>query len=262
MSGRVAVICYHGYVSHGRAPLSSHAAPQMNEPLGAISPLRRETLGDQVHMALRDLLAAGQMAPGERFSLRSVSESLGVSVMPVREAVTRLVAEGALEVLPSRTVRVPEMTLGKFRELTIVRKAVEGFAAERAASARSADELEAIRRHEVAFRNAATAPGPDLHAAIRANRDFHFAVYAAAGLPTLTAIIEGLWLRIGPVLNFDLRASPERLSEGGAKGCHHRLARAIAAGDGPAARRALTDDIETAAVFIERTGRLPQEERI
>lgn len=232
----------------------------MNRALDAIAPIRRETLGDRVFVQLRDLLAAGELAPGERLSLRQAAESLGVSVMPVRDAVTRLVADDALEVLPSRAVRVPVMTLDAFRDLTLVRIAVEGFAAERAAAVRGPAELAAIRGFEAAFEAGAAAVHPDLRAVVRANRDFHFAVYAAAGLPVLTSIIEGLWLRVGPVLNVDMRASPERLATGGARACHARLRRAIEAGDGTAARRALTDDVEGAAAFIERTGRLPERE--
>ncbi len=230
----------------------------MDPPLREFEPIRRETLGDQVYAALRDRLAAGEMEPGQRLSLRSVGESLGVSVMPVREAVTRLVADGALDVLPNRAIRVPEMTLPKFRELTVVREAVEGFAAERAAVMRAEPDLMAIRRHEAAFRRAAGTAPPDAPAAVRANRDLHFAVYAAAGLPTLRTIIEGLWLRIGPVLNVDMRASPARLAGGGAQACHSRLVEAIAASDPAGARAALVDDIEGAAAFIERSGRLPE----
>lgn len=229
----------------------------MTTSLDELPPLRRETLGDQAYAALRDRLAAGELAPGERLSLRSMAAALGVSVMPVREAVTRLVVDEALEVMPNRSIRVPETTLGKFRELTEVRKAVEGFAAERAATEAGAEDIRTIQSHEVAFRAEAFAPEPDMRAVIRANRDFHFAVYAAAGLPSLTTIIEGLWLRIGPVLNFDLRSSPDRLTQGTALDSHRRLAEAIAARRPPEARRALQDDIMSAAAFIESTGMLP-----
>ena len=73
----------------------------------ALAPPERITLGTQVYDALRDLLIAGGLAPGERLSLRTVAERLGTSMMPAREAVSRLVADEALEVLPNRAVRVP-----------------------------------------------------------------------------------------------------------------------------------------------------------
>jgi len=178
-------------------------------------------------------------------------------VMPVREAVARLVADGALTVAPNRAVTVPIMTLAAFRELTDVRIAVEGFAAERAASARSAADLVMIRRFDAAFRYQCRAAEPDPAAAMAANRDFHFAVYAASRLPRLVKIISGLWLQVGPLLNLDMRLSPERLTIGGAEAHHGRCLAAIADGDGAAARQAMTADIGNAAAFIESTGRLP-----
>jgi DNA-binding GntR family transcriptional regulator len=222
-----------------------------------IDPVERVTLGQQVYAELRELLMAGELAPGDKLSLRAVAGRLGVSMMPVRQAVSRLVTDDALEVLPNRAVSVPVMTIAKFRELTRVRVAVEGFAAEEGALARSDADLHALAMHEAAFRREAQSHTPDLARAVRANKDLHFAVYAAAGLPALVAIIEGLWLRIGPVLNLDMKVSGERLAQGGAADQHARALAAIAARDGPAARAAIVADITAAAAFIEASGRLP-----
>src|SRR5256885_9192233 len=62
-----------------------------------VTPLKRQTLSSDVYAQLRELLITGQMIPGEQISLRTTASALGVSVMPVREAVHRLVAEQALE---------------------------------------------------------------------------------------------------------------------------------------------------------------------
>lgn len=214
------------------------------------------TLAWQVYAGLREWLIAGVLSPGEKLSLRSVGERLGVSMTPVREAVSRLVADAALEVLPNRAVSVPVLTLEEFRELTAIRVVLEGFAAERAAALRSPQQLAAIRRHDALFRRQCGRARPNIEAAVKANQSLHFAVYAAAGLPPLMPIIEGLWLRIGPVLNLDMRASPERLRLGAAERCHGRLVAAIDARDAQAARRALADDIGGAAAFIEARGAL------
>ncbi|RYE71386.1 MAG: GntR family transcriptional regulator, partial [Hyphomicrobiales bacterium] len=79
--------------------------------LDEVGSLLHETLGERVTGELRSLLIAGRLAPGEKLSLRRVAEALGVSMMPVREAVSRLAADKALEVLPGRAVRVPVLTL-------------------------------------------------------------------------------------------------------------------------------------------------------
>ena len=217
------------------------------------------TLAQQVYGDLRELLFSGVLSPGEKVSLRTVAEQLGVSMMPVREAVSRLVADSALEVLPNRAVRVPVVSLPQFRELTTIRMAIEGFAAERAAALRSAAELAAMRRFDAAFRRQCGRARPDAGAAVKANQALHFSVYQAARLPALMSIIEGLWLRIGPVLNLDLRGSPERLQLGGAEHCHADLVAAIVQGDGHGARAALVADISGAAAFIASRGVLPEE---
>jgi DNA-binding GntR family transcriptional regulator len=216
----------------------------------------RVTLGERVHKHLRELLMNGDLAPGQKMSLRSVAETLGISMTPVREAVARLVADQSLEVLPNRAVRVPPMTRSRFRELTRVRAAIEGFAAEEAARSRTATDLVAMRSFEQAFLAEAGSSEPRTGHAIRANKALHFAVYRATGLPTLVGVVEGLWLKIGPVLNLDLRVSPERLRTGGAVEHHRRLLAAIEAGDPTGARDALVNDITGAAEFIESTGRL------
>jgi DNA-binding GntR family transcriptional regulator len=228
----------------------------MTAALASVGGLERVTLGGRVHAELRERLISGELAPGDKLSLRSVAEELGTSMMPVREAVTRLVAEDALEVLPNRAVRVPVMTLAKFRELTAVRIAIEGFAAERAALERSEADLVTLKACEAAFRREAGRAKPDGARAVRANAALHFAAYRAAGLLTLVSIIEGLWLKIGPVLNLDIKVSTERLTTGGAVLHHARLVAGIAERDPAAAAAGLVADIRGAAAFIEATGRL------
>ena len=209
------------------------------------------TLGRHVHAELRERLISGALVPGEKLSLRTVAAQIGVSVQPVREAVARLVADQAFEVLPNRAVRVPVLDVERFIELTTIRLALEGLAAERAAGLRTAAELGEMRRFEAAFQRQQQSARPDLAAAIRANRALHFAVYRAAGLPTLVGLIEGLWLRIGPLINLDLRdgSGPVRMAK--SVRCHARMVGGIANGHAARARAGLEADIGGAARHIE-----------
>lgn len=226
------------------------------EALTALGPLERETLGDKVYGQLRELLMEGRLAPGDKLSLRGTAEALGVSMMPVREAVSRLVADRALEVAPNRAVRVPILTIGQFSELTTVRIELEGFAAERAAASASAADIARIAEAEAAFRGLSTVRRPDLAEAVRLNKDLHFAIYAATGLPTLVEIIGGLWLKAGPILNLDLGVNPDRFATGGAVRFHAEALAAIRAGDAEGARGAIAADIRGAADFIIARGGL------
>lgn len=215
------------------------------------------TLGTQVLSHLRTQLITGMLAPGDRLSLRTLAQQAGVSMQPVRDAVARLVAERALEVAPKRAVLVPLMSAPQFRELALIRVNLEGLAAEHAALARGGAERAALRRHEAAFRRESRRRTPDIDAAIVANANLHFAVYRAAGMPALTAIIEGLWLRIGPLLNLDLRAGTGRLASGIAANCHARMVAAITSGNAEGAREALREDITSTAEYILASGVLP-----
>jgi DNA-binding GntR family transcriptional regulator len=224
--------------------------------LAVTKPLLRATLGRQVFDHLRSLLIGGRLAPGERLSLRAIAEPLGVSMMPVREAVSRLVADGALEVLPNRAVRVPVMTLAQFRELTRLRVLIEGFAAAEAAVTITPRQLEALCVHEQAFRRESAGTQPNPARAVEENRRLHFALYTATGMPQLLAVIEGLWLRAGPVLNLDMREEPRRLKRGTAVRCHAALVQALRRRDPEAAREAVVADISAAAQHIAELGQL------
>jgi DNA-binding GntR family transcriptional regulator len=218
--------------------------------LSQLESVERQTLADQVHAQLSEFLISGLLAPGDLLSLRRLSQTLGVSMMPVREAVTRLTADGALEVLPNRAIRVPELSADRFRDLTRVRITVEGQAAFEAARESNPADLAQIASAESAFAEEARKDDPDPVAVIRLNRDFHFAIYRAAHSPVLMEIIRGLWLKAGPIINLDFRNSRERLAGGGVLKRHGRARDAIAAGDGEAARLAIADDIQSAADFI------------
>ncbi len=227
----------------------------MTSDLGTVlAPLDRLTLGEQVYRDVRALLIAGQLAPGDRLTIRGLADALCTSPMPVRAAVQRLMAEGALDVTPNRAIRVPAMTRARFEELRTIRIAVEGLAAWHAAYARTEADLASVRRHHLAFGREVQKAKPELSVAIRHNQELHFAVYQAARMPTLMSIIEGLWLQVGPVLSLDLRTSVLWLTEVPAHEHHTQLLAALERGDGEGARQAVANDIETAASFILARG--------
>ena len=94
----------------------------------------------RVYGALARGLMAGMFKPGEAVTLRTLAKRLGTSAMPVREAVSRLIAERALVLLPNRSVIVPRMSRARFTELTETRQILEGMVAE-AACARATPAL-------------------------------------------------------------------------------------------------------------------------
>src|SRR5690606_31283754 len=137
---------------------------------------------------------AGQVQPGQMLTLRELAAALGVSPMPVREAVQRLAAEGALETLPNRRVRVLIVTKTRFREILEIRMSVEGRATEKACRKildHDIDRMEELNRH---FALEMVKARPDPARLFRLNKDLHHILYEAADAPDLLSIIEGLWI--------------------------------------------------------------------
>src|SRR5207248_8892240 len=100
----------------------------------------RDTMRIRVYRALARGLMAGMFKPGESVTLRTLANRLGTSAMPVREAVSRLIAERALVLLPNRSVIVPRMSRARFIELSEIRQVLEGMVTE-AACARATPAL-------------------------------------------------------------------------------------------------------------------------
>ncbi|MGB6103482.1 MAG: GntR family transcriptional regulator [Pusillimonas sp.] len=207
---------------------------------------RRETLGANILFQIKELLLTGQLMPGEQLSLRSTAEALGVSVMPVREAVYQLVADQALEVAPNRSVRVPRISAAQLKEITQIRLQIEGYAIEQAAQHATPALIDTLSTLNARLAREMDAPDPDKSTLVLINKELHFAVYEAAQMPMLTKIIESLWLRIGPVLNYDLRSGSERTKSKTVIAHHEKMIACLEQGDGPRARQALHADIESA----------------
>ncbi len=214
------------------------------------------TLGQRVYNELRDFLMVGGVQPGEKITLRQLTSAFGTSLMPVREAVQRLAAEGALEVLPNRAIRVPIMTKAGVREILKVRIMLEGLAVEEAsariqpAAITQLEELNAVFTQEMRLRE-------DSARLFRVNKEFHFTVYRAAGMPVLLGIIENMWLRAGPFLHFSLGVRGRAATRKFAPDSHHDIIRAMHQRDGALGRAALESDLAGAANLILQLGNLP-----
>jgi DNA-binding GntR family transcriptional regulator len=94
------------------------------------------------------------------------------------------------------------------------------------------------------------------------NKELHFTIYRAAQMPVLMQLIETLWLRIGPILNYDIRSGSDRVGNKTALTHHTAMVDAIRSGNPEAARDALQVDIRTAAEFIISAGVLVSADQV
>ena len=169
---------------------------QRKAQTNTLQPIPRNTLQEQVHERIRRGLIDGEFKPGQVLTIRDLARQLGTSIMPVREALQKLTVERVLELLPTRSVRVPNLTAHAFREICEARMILEGQVARLAAERADSSDIQRIEEASQAFASAQTLGDPTI--LLQQNREFHFAIYAAAHHETLMGLIEPLWVRCGP----------------------------------------------------------------
>lgn len=211
------------------------------------------TLQERVYRSLRATILDGLVGPGEVLAVRPLANMLGTSVMPVRDALLRLQTEGAVEAKAAgRQLSIPVMTREGIEELYDIRLELEGRAAAMAARRVTDRELEKIEKLVAEMEDAIVRS--DELGFQRANRAFHFTIYAAAKSHHLLPMIEALWLKLGPLLRVPLlpgSRAQHRVMAGG----QHRHEEAVAglrSHDPDAARAGIQGDLrDTASWFLE-----------
>lgn len=199
---------------------------------------------EQVFRELRRQILFGGFLPGRAITLRGLASSLGVSPMPVREAVRRLIAERALELHGNRRVSIPAMTPDKFSQIAFARSVLEPELAARALPSFGSRELRRLR--EIDAKVDRSMKAGDLEGYMRANHAFHFTIYRLSGADTLLALVESVWLQFGPFM----RTVYGRYGTSNLDDQHRRAIAAIAANNEKELRDAIDEDIRQGFQFI------------
>jgi DNA-binding GntR family transcriptional regulator len=198
--------------------------------------ISRTSLNTQVYNILSRALLEGRLRPRQRLKIRDLAAILEVSETPVREAVMQLVRERALVLQTSRSLTVPRLSAVQYLELRRIRLELEGLAAKEAATRMTRRDL---TRLEALNTKMLRAERDDTAAAVRLNWNFHAEIYRAAEMPELFNLIQGLWLRTGPLLTFQYPHAPPTYP---GRHRHLDILDALGRGDGMAVRQAVSDD--------------------
>ncbi len=191
----------------------------------------------RVYEELREMILFGDLAPGQPVTILGLIDRLGAGMTPVREALRRLTAEGALDLQGNRRVVVPELDRATLDELSFARLALEPRLAAIAVAHLSDRDIEALADTDRAL-NEAISRG-DVAGYLRGNHDFHMGLYRAARAPLLMALVGMLWLRVGP----SLRVVCGRIGTLQLVDRHEQALLAMRGRDGAALARAVADDI-------------------
>lgn len=151
------------------------------------------TLSIEVLEWFRNEILTGQLTPDTRIDQRAIALRLGVSLVPVREALRKLEAEGLIQIVPHRGAYVPRISRDEMEDIYALRLVIEGMATRYAVERITADELGKMGQL-IAEMETATA-AQNYAKLLVLNREFHFAIYGASGRPSLCEIISHLWVR-------------------------------------------------------------------
>jgi DNA-binding GntR family transcriptional regulator len=153
-----------------------------------------ENLSARVYNQIKNLILCNEFMPGQKLHHQRLSERLGVSRTPVREALTRLVQEGYVSFLPNRGFTCKEIRMQEAEELYELREALEAFAVEKAIANLTDSALDQLRDKMNSY-------GCDVQNRFTRERlvydqDVHIEIARLAGNETLTSMLAHMFERI------------------------------------------------------------------
>jgi DNA-binding GntR family transcriptional regulator len=215
----------------------------------ALREIRHQALHDRVYEEIRRGLMAGQFEPGEKVSSRKLASALGTSDMPVRTAMSRLIAEGGLLRGSNGTVCVPTCSRRLYTEGMDLRILLEGHATQLACGHLMETDFAALERYSVVLDEAIQTK--DVGRYLDANQNLKFTIYNKCGSQMLLHTLSMLWLKIGPFL----RRLASGLDQLAAANFHDEAICALRRGAAEAAAAAIRRDLTAGRDLLLATAR-------
>ncbi|WP_082637235.1 GntR family transcriptional regulator [Ruegeria atlantica] len=193
---------------------------------------------EQVYQTLRSQIMYGDLVPGQPVTIQGLTESLGVGMTPVREAIRRLISDGALVFQGNRRVSVPLLSGTDVEQMIFARISIESELSRRATANLKPADIDQLEKLDQRLDQ--TITDGDVSGYLRLNHQFHETLYAHADAPILNDLAERLWLRFGPSLRvvcgrFGTHSLPDR---------HKDIIASLRAKDAEKVAKATAQDIE------------------
>lgn len=153
--------------------------------------LSRQRASDSVYEALRSAILSRSFEPGQRLNVHELAAQLGVSLTPVKDALTRLEAEALIEIRPRSGTYVSAMSADDVAEAFDIRCALECLAAEKALARATPADVAHLRK----LADVISEPGDDDEARLRheaRNIEFHKRIVTLSGSKRLLQMYESL----------------------------------------------------------------------
>lgn len=210
---------------------AKNAAPRRTGP-AASAPAH-----EVVYQLLRERILFGEMAPGQPVTIKGLTELLDAGMTPVREAIRRLISEGALVFQGNRRVSVPNLSAQDAEQIIFLRKTIEKELIRRAAPRIPEDAINQLEQIDEQLDQSIFAG--DIPGYLRGNYRFHILIHEHADARVLAEVADRLWLRFGP----SLRVVCGRFGTQSLPDLHKDILAALKAADPEAAAKALELDV-------------------
>lgn len=215
------------------------------------------TVSSYVLAAIRNAILDGRYPPGSKLDQRQLADSLKVSLIPLRESLRQLGAEGFVRIYPHRGVFVAELSPTELEEIYLIRQPLEELGTQLAVPNLSSQVLEQLASMIREMSRATAAR--DSEQLLELNRRFHFAIYEESNRPLLIQMITGLWDRSIRYRRL-YQNLPGRAQQALAE--HRQILAACKAGDPLAAGKAVRNNVyQTSAGILAQVAKTPDQER-
>ena len=223
------------------APASPQADPPRFRSLDAFA----GTLSNRTYLALREAILTLRYKPAEALRKGEICAALGVSRSPVAEAITRLAAEGLVDVVPQAGTYVARFSMADIREGAFLREALELAAMDHLAPRLTEDQLRDLRRN-LRFQEGFMQDG-DYAAFYQLDGEFHDMLLGFTGFRKIAQLAETAWVHVNRARQLVLPV-PGRVAE--TLDEHRAIVNALADHDGPAARAAMQHHLRQLMRFL------------
>ncbi len=165
--------------------------------------IKAPTLQEMVYKKLEQAIVYGHIKPGKQLIVEELARQMGVSRIPVREALGRLEARNFITIKPQKGAVVNQLSMEKLWEMLEVRLLVELPATKKAAVRRSKEALISLEHLNDQYLSASR--NNDSDKLLRINKEFHFTIYRESRMPVLLTIIENIWNQVSPYYHIMFR---------------------------------------------------------
>ena len=230
-----------------RKPEAEKTSPQSPEPTFSMNPIQTPTTQELAYKELERAIVTARIKPGERLVAEKLAKQMGISTIPIREAIGRLEARNFLTVQPKKGATVNALSEKNLKEILEIRLLLELPAARKAAIASTQDTVETIKRLNRQYISGQQKNDADM--ALSANREFHFTIYRGANMPILLAMIQNLWDQVSPYYHLMFRQTLFQDPHTGTA-YHKKIIQGMAANDPRKVIKWLETDLSESTAFV------------